>query len=75
MLANYVSSLRGLLAGGGVGQMANILFNSHGRILMLYFLWLLGLRFEKFFNNIFYCMPHGQNRTRDVLMHVTLTII
>lgn len=34
-----------------------------------------GLRFEKFFNNIFYCMPHGQNRKRDVLMHVTLTII
>lgn len=34
-----------------------------------------GLRFEKFFNNIFYCTPHGQNRKRDVLMHVTLTII
>lgn len=36
-----------------------------GWILMLFFVWVFGLRFEKFFNNIFYCMPHAaESETR-----------
>lgn len=51
-------------------------FNGNGRMdFDVIFCGFFGLRFEKFFNNIFYCMPYGQNRKRDVLMHVTLTII
>lgn len=74
MLANYVSSLRGLPGGKAVGPNGK---HSHGngRILMLFFVGFLVCVLKSFLIIFFYCTPHGQNRKRDVLMHVTLTII